>query len=75
MEITTIEAATRIAAAIAVVLSLIYLARQVDIANRLARAEASRTPNSDLNALNATFGTDAVFRPAIGTPAAKPWRR
>lgn len=33
--------------------------------NRLARAEASRTPNSDLNALNAAFGTDPVFRVAM----------
>ncbi len=65
MDVTTIEVITQVAGVIAVVLSLIYLARQVDIANRLARAEASRTPNSDLNALNATFGTDPVFRPAF----------
>lgn len=65
MDVTTIEAITQVAGLIAVVFSLIYLARQVDIANRLARAEASRTPNSDLNALNATFGTDPVFRSAF----------
>ncbi|MGR8949233.1 MAG: hypothetical protein ACU84Q_14380 [Gammaproteobacteria bacterium] len=50
------------AGVVAVVVSLVYLARQVDIANRLARAEASRTPNSDLNLLNSTFGTDPIFR-------------
>ena len=52
----------QIVSVIGVVVSVVYLARQVDIANRLARAEASRTPNSDLNLLNATFGTDPVFR-------------
>ncbi len=62
MNWTMLEAIAQIAGVIAVVVSLIYLARQVDIANRLARAEASRTPNSDLNLLNSTFGTDPVFR-------------
>jgi hypothetical protein len=35
------------------------------MSNRLARAEAYRAPNSDLNALNATFSTDPVFRAAL----------
>lgn len=65
MDLTTIGVITQVAGVFAVVFSLVYLARQVDIANRLARAEASRTPNSDLNALNATFGTDPVFRSAF----------
>ena len=52
-------------AAIATVATLIYLAVQIRTSNRLARAEASRAPNSDLNALNAAFGTDPVFRAAM----------
>lgn len=62
MNWTIVEALAQIVGVLAVVVSLVYLARQVDIANRLARAEASRTPNSDLNLLNSTFGTDPVFR-------------
>jgi len=61
------------AGAIAVVVSLVYLSRQVADTNRLARAEASRAPNSDLNMLNASFGTDRAFRAATRwTPMARP---
>jgi hypothetical protein len=42
--------------------TLIYLSIQIRASNRLARAEASRDPNSDLNAINASFGTDPSFR-------------
>lgn len=52
-------------AAIATVATLIYLAEQIRASNRLARAEASRSPNSDLNSVNAAFGTDPTFRAAI----------
>src|SRR5512134_2191746 len=52
-------------AAIATVATLIYLAVQVRASNRLARAEASRSPNSDLNSLNAAFGADPTFRTAF----------
>ena len=51
-------------AAIATIVTLIYLAVQLRASNRLARAEASRAPNSDLNAINASFGTDPAFRTA-----------
>jgi len=50
--------------AVAVVLSLLYAGRQVASSNRLMRAEAFRNPKSDLNHLNAAFGTDPVFRAA-----------
>ena len=40
-------------------------AHQVRTSNRLARAEAWRQPTSDLNSLNAAFGTDPVFRRAL----------
>jgi len=52
-------------AAIATVATLIYLAIQIRTSNRLARAEASRVPNSDLNSLNSSFGTDPRFRTAM----------
>ena len=52
-------------AAIATIGTLFYLALQIRASNRLSRAEAWRSPNSDLNALNASFGTNAVFRSAI----------
>jgi hypothetical protein len=52
-------------AAIATVATLIYLAIQIRASNRLARAEASRTPNSDLNSINAAFGTRPAFRAAM----------
>ena len=54
-----------IVAGIAVVVSLVYLASQVRISNRLGRAEAWRQPASDLNSLNATFAIDPVFRAAF----------
>jgi len=60
-----IGALGEIAGATAVVVSLVYLARQIAISNRLARAEAWRMPNSDLNSLNAAFGVDPVFRGAF----------
>ena len=52
-------------AAVATVATLIYLAVQIRASNRLARAEASRAPNSDLNSINAAFGTDPTFRTAM----------
>jgi len=52
-------------AAIATVATLVYLSVQIRSSNRLARAEASRAPNSDLNAINAAFATDAAFRTAF----------
>ena len=60
-----IAAIGEVVGAAAVVISLIYLATQVLVSNRLARAEAWRVPNSDLNSINATFATDIVFRDAM----------
>jgi hypothetical protein len=48
-------------AAIATVATLGYLGVQIRTSNRLARAEASRGPASDLNAINASFGTSPTF--------------
>jgi hypothetical protein len=52
-------------AAIATIATLAYLAIQIRSSNRLARAEASRSPNSDLNSLNASFGTNPAFLAAV----------
>ncbi|HEY5646866.1 MAG TPA: hypothetical protein VIS76_13025 [Pseudomonadales bacterium] len=65
MDWEAIGALGEIAGAAAVVLSLVYLAKQINISNRLARAEAFRIPNSDLGALNAAFGTDPAWRRAM----------
>ena len=65
MDWEVISVVADVVAAAAVVVSLIYLARQVRTSNRLARAEAYRSPNSDLNTLNATFSTDPAFREAF----------
>lgn len=54
-----------VVAAIATIGTLFYLAIQIHSSNRLARAEVSRAPNSDLNSINAAFGTDPLFRAAI----------
>jgi len=59
-----IGAIGEIAGALAVVASLVYLARQIRFSNRLAQAEAFRSPISDMNSLNATFGMDQGFREA-----------
>jgi hypothetical protein len=50
-------------AAVATIITLLYLAIQLRASNRLARASTSRAPNSDLNAINSAFGVDPVFRP------------
>ena len=60
-----IGAIGEIAGALAVVVSLAYLARQIAFSNRLAQAEAFRSPISDINGLNATFGMDPVYREAV----------
>ncbi len=60
-----IGAIGEIAGATAVVASLVYLARQIRFSNRLAQAEAWRSPISDINGLNSTFGLDATFRDAV----------
>lgn len=51
--------------AIAVVATLAYLTAQIRASNRLARAGAFRSPNSDLNTLNASFMQLEGFRRAL----------
>ena len=52
-------------AAIATVATLGYLGVQIRTSNRLARAEASRGPASDLNSINCAFGTSPTFLPSF----------
>lgn len=65
MTIRDLGSLGELVAAIATVVTLMYLSIQIRASNRLARAEASRTPNSDLNSLNASFGTAPAFRNAM----------
>ncbi len=65
MDWNMLTAIGQLVGAAAVVISLLYLSRQIRSSNRLASAEASRAPNSDLNMLNASFGTDEEFRTAF----------
>ncbi len=60
-----IQGLGEVVSAVAVVISLVYLGRQIRMSNRLGRAEAWRLPTSDLNALDASFAQDANFRDAI----------
>jgi hypothetical protein len=60
-----ISACSDVAGVVAVVVSLLYLSRQVRMSNQLARAEASRSPTSDLNMLNASFGVNPSFQSAL----------
>lgn len=60
-----LSASSEAAGVLAVVISLIYLSRQVRMGNTLARAEASRSPTSDLNMLNASFGQNPAFLAAL----------
>lgn len=54
-----------IAGAAAVVASLVYLARQVALSNRLSRLEAWRSRLSELTGLNASFGANPRFHRAM----------
>jgi hypothetical protein len=60
-----VSAMSEVAGVVAVVVSLLYLSRQIRMSNQLARAEASRTPTSDLNMLNASFGSNPAFQSAL----------
>ena len=65
MTIQDLGSLGELVAAIATVATLGYLSLQIRISNRLARAEASRIPNSDLNSINCSFGTNPAFLAAL----------
>ena len=60
-----LSASSELAGVIAVVVSLVYLGRQVRMGDTLARAEASRNPTGDPNMLNASFGPHRGVRSAL----------
>lgn len=62
MTIQDLGSLGEVIAAVATVATLVYLAIQIQTSNRLARAEASRSPNSDLNFLNGTFAAHLNWR-------------
>jgi hypothetical protein len=62
-----LSAVSELAGVAAVVISLLYVSHQISMSNRLARAEASRSPTSGLNMLNASFGPNHDFRAALRT--------
>jgi len=62
MDWSMIGAVGEVLGAAAVVVSLVYLARQVSVSNRLARAEAWRGIWNHANLTNASWGTDPEFR-------------
>jgi hypothetical protein len=65
MTIQDLGSLGELVAAIATVATLGYLGLQIRTSNRLARAEASRSPNSDLNSINGAFGTNPAFLAAL----------
>lgn len=65
MNIEVIGTVAEVVAAIATIGTLFYLALQIRTSNRLSKAEALRSPRSDLNNLNAAFGTNDQFRKAL----------
>ncbi len=65
MDWEMVSAVSEVAGVGAVVISLLYVSRQLRMSNQLARAEASRTPTSDLNMLNASFGSNPAFQSAL----------
>lgn len=65
MTIQDLGSLGELVAAIATVATLGYLGLQIRTSNRLARAEASRIPNSDLNFINGSFGTNPAFLAAF----------
>jgi hypothetical protein len=51
-----------IVSAIAIVISLVFVGFQIQQSNRLSRAEAFRSPTSDINSINAAFMAIPSFR-------------
>ncbi len=66
MDWDAIGAIGEMAGAMGVIVTLVYLARQVTTSNRLARAEAFRSSNDGLISLNAAFQTDEQHREVLG---------
>ena len=61
----TITAISEIVGAIAVIVTLVYLARQIAMSNRFAEAEAWRSRFSEFTSLNAAYGVNTNFYHAM----------
>lgn len=56
-----ISAVSEIIGAIAVIVTLVYLARQVALSNKFAKADAWRSRFSEFTSLNAAYGVNPIF--------------
>jgi hypothetical protein len=60
-----VTAISEIVGAIAVIVTLVYLARQIAMSNRFAEAEAWRSRFSEFTSLNAAYGVNPIFYHAM----------
>lgn len=60
-----INAISETIGAIAVIVTLIYLARQIAMSNKFAAAEAWRSRFSEFTSINAAYGVNPIFYHAI----------
>ncbi len=60
-----ISAVSEIVGAIAVIITLVYLARQIAMSNKFAKAEAWRSRFSEFTSLNAAYGVHTDFYHAM----------
>ena len=60
-----ITAISEIVGAIAVIVTLVYLARQIAMSNKFAEAEAWRSRFSEFTSLNAAYGVNPAFYHAM----------
>ena len=61
----SVTAISEIIGAIAVIITLIYLARQIAMSNRFAEADAWRSRFSEFTRLNAAYGVNPTFYHAM----------
>jgi hypothetical protein len=61
----SVTAISEIIGAIAVIVTLIYLARQVAMSNKFAKADAWRSRFSEFTSLNAAYGVNPIFYHAM----------
>jgi len=61
----SISAVSEIIGAIAVIVTLIYLARQIAMSNKFAKADAWRSRFAEFTSLNAAYGVNPTFYHAM----------
>jgi hypothetical protein len=65
MDWEPVTAISEIIGAIAVIVTLVYLARQIAMSNKFAEAEAWRSRFSEFTSLNAAYGVNPIFYHAM----------